>query len=970
MALFEVVRLRELGVRPRASLVAVLDSPVPTRDAKEGMLRAFDGFGKWVVDAIEWAERVAAHACVDECCGVHHKDLLPWRVDRLGGGARRAALNNAAMVFNHLSDAVTGYSNGEEGDPFKAAFFHNCGGTRKLVELLQCTVPEAWRRPGDGSDIALRALDIDVISSESEFDGFGPFWMTVIHLLRNLAGASEVVRKALLADTVFIEFVFSLLFIRHCVDSTLLLLEEIFSGKSCFDLSRIEFLDDVVEMMPASDLTLLSRILSALVQESEPIQDPSLEKNSLELLKMRRRSTDEDSIANRNSRFLAQKPQLTARLVHCLRRECPCIPSPSTDLSRTLHSFHALTRRRSFSESNPFFDKVRELFSMIWNTAIQQRNGTARLRSLYSLVDKSPLRYDFARCSRDWEWMLEKVDALRLNEVLEKLFSSPKEGADSNVNGMTKEEAEETVRFLTSHMQQQEVPSHLPRLEHRYVPVWCENLGLGSEDWFRIVDFCSSLEGATLHLMNVEEDFVARESSHIHFVEEDDMAHISQLIELLFVLSVLAGSGKEARRVHIENMVSAGLVNVLHGLFDRISWAQSGDEASHLRLHGEGCECNPISAVKIQYLRLVHNFCCRDAKQGGMKRLLLSPTEILACRKICHLPPQSQVLNPVDAGKDDPGLLHKLVNLLFQIEDADSQSLFWVASTLEAFLRGGSSEEQILVTSWGMVELLILKMISDEQPKTADMLQTNFDLLGEIFKLNPVVFEYVERKFTEKQLEKLMRVAMMHLIDSNVFFRCLFLSMRRFEEEGTDFQRFTFARILHRHRISVLRSLMTVVKLDTISQESICCLNTALLQLLMAHEHDELSVYLQAVEELGSSHESQMLVWVGNSENSLENPQVEILPDAGELGTASSGKSFPHQGAPALLNYRELLWFWHQYYLYFCPSDRESLASSSGIPFEKWLSIADLLCQDDGSFCSLLAKGQTFNSPSPLNVLR
>lgn len=43
--------------------------------------------------------------------------------------------------------------------------------------------------------------------------------------------------------------------------------------------------------------------------------------------------------------------------------------------------------------------------------------------------------------------------------------------------------------------------------------------------------------------------------------------------------------------------------------------------------HNLGCDCNPDSALKIQFLRLLHNFCDRDGDNRSIKRLLLSTTE-------------------------------------------------------------------------------------------------------------------------------------------------------------------------------------------------------------------------------------------------------------------------------------------------------------------------------------------------------
>jgi hypothetical protein len=50
---------------------------------------------------------------------------------------------------------------------------------------------------------------------------------------------------------------------------------------------------------------------------------------------------------------------------------------------------------------------------------------------------------------------------------------------------------------------------------------------------------------------------------------------------------------------------------------------------------GPGCACNPESALKIQFLRLVHNFCDRDADNTKNKHLMLSPTERQRSHRCC-----------------------------------------------------------------------------------------------------------------------------------------------------------------------------------------------------------------------------------------------------------------------------------------------------------------------------------------------
>ncbi len=53
-------------------------------------------------------------------------------------------------------------------------------------------------------------------------------------------------------------------------------------------------------------------------------------------------------------------------------------------------------------------------------------------------------------------------------------------------------------------------------------------------------------------------------------------------------------------------------------------------------------------------------------------------------------------------------------------------------------------------------------------------------------------------------------------------------------------------------------------------------------------------------------------------------------------------------------NFRELLWYWQEYYLR-RGRDRLSIEFSSHIPFDFWYELVQDLTADDGSPCSLLA---------------
>ncbi|XP_073393014.1 uncharacterized protein [Physcomitrium patens] len=57
------------------------------------------------------------------------------------------------------------------------------------------------------------------------------------------------------------------------------------------------------------------------------------------------------------------------------------------------------------------------------------------------------------------------------------------------------------------------------------------------------------------------------------------------------------------------------------------NWTGCRRSRAHSRgIHSLGCACNTKSALNIQYLRLIHNFCDRDSCNRTNKQLLLAPS--------------------------------------------------------------------------------------------------------------------------------------------------------------------------------------------------------------------------------------------------------------------------------------------------------------------------------------------------------
>lgn len=217
------------------------------------------------------------------------------------------------------------------------------------------------------------------------------------------------------------------------------------------------------------------------------------------------------------------------------------------------------------------------------------------------------------------------------------------------------------------------------------------------------------------------------------------------------------------------------LVDILNVMFDRLSWGSPNPEGPNPleRIHGPGCECNPESALRVQFLRLVHNYADRDCENSRHKHLLLSPEER---RRLSAWDPTTPMCTRPPWGPDVPkGLLSKIVAVLMR-ESGDSIYRFWLSSCVESFLRGSSAKEQLFVVETGLLQHLLTEILSPGL-KLAGNLQTAFDLLGELSKCNRRVLEKIEAALSEEEFGRLFKVVSSSLIDSNVFIRSLLLGL-------------------------------------------------------------------------------------------------------------------------------------------------------------------------------------------------
>ena len=295
-----------------------------------------------------------------------------------------------------------------------------------------------------------------------------------------------------------------------------------------------------------------------------------------------------------------------------------------------------------------------------------------------------------------------------------------------------------------------------------------------------------------------------------------DLTITMHLVEILFVLAIVC-HGRRKRDLQ-QYFQSKQLGRMLNLLFNALDWTPEPRQTHGP--HGPGCQCNTTSAVKVQFLRLTHNFCEREDDFMGNRLQLLSwkqqkiREEIR--RKLVQTPPhyealqevfqyarhEVQTLNETKIDADEKsklifdedieeasepfGLLSKIIKLLtFQNEESYSAYRFWLASCVEGYLRGSQPEDQILVAAHNNFMSHVVRDVIALVGNDCHGLQTNFDLLGEMVKFNSTVLNELDAILTEDQFQKFFDVIRMHLVDSNVFVRSLVLTLE-FEVMSAD----------------------------------------------------------------------------------------------------------------------------------------------------------------------------------------
>uniref|UniRef100_A0A671R5N7 Short transient receptor potential channel 4-associated protein-like n=1 Tax=Sinocyclocheilus anshuiensis TaxID=1608454 RepID=A0A671R5N7_9TELE len=452
------------------------------------------------------------------------------------------------------------------------------------------------------------------------------------------------------------------------------------------------------------------------------------------------------------------------------------------------------------------------------------------------------------------------------------------------------------------------------------------------EEWYTWLDNTLVLD-ALMQIATDEAEHSSTESSDESTLATIPLRHrlpqsmkivheIMYKVEVLYVLCVLL-MGRQRNQVH-KMLAEFRLIPGLNNLFDKLIWRKYTTSNHVVHGQNENCDCSPEISFKIQFLRLLQSF----SDHHENKYLLLNAQELNELSAIslkANIPEVEALVNTdrslVCDGKK--GLLTRILTVMKR-EPPDSSFRFWQARAVESFLRGATSyADQMFLLKRGLLEHILFCII-DSGCKSRDVLQSYFDLLGELMKFNIDAFKRFNKYVnTEEKFQVFLTQINSSLVDSNMLVRCIVLSLDRFESQTEDVKVVEvlseccllsyMARV--ENRLSFLFRLVNIINVQTLTQENVSCLNTSLVILMLARRRDKLPFYLNALRE----------------------------------------KEYAEKYPGCLLNnFHNLLRFWQHHYL---NKDKDStcLENSSCIPFSFWKeTVSVLLGEDRTSPCAII----------------
>ena len=466
-------------------------------------------------------------------------------------------------------------------------------------------------------------------------------------------------------------------------------------------------------------------------------------------------------------------------------------------------------------------------------------------------------------------------------------------------------------------------------------------------------------------------------------------------IEMLFVLSTLLNC---KRKVDVQDKLKdLKIIELLNSYLEYIEWGNIYSDTQRpsfneeniniqddTAYHGQGCNCDCDSALKIQYLRLIYSFCCREKENMENKLKLFSQKDIqlffeagyLDLIKIVlqekylfykdnknvkfnkeflflveqfKLDDIKEITNIKNSYKNIELLIHKITspdnikNLIQIYNNNDNQmglyiklifkymrecffssARFWISSCVEIVLRGNNSFFQTFTLYSGLLYCLLNDILYGKQDKNL-MLQISFDILGELIKFNRCCFLVLDYYFCDKtEFNEFTKKFLSKdtLIDSNVFLRAIVLSIYFFDTNDKK---------------------MGLNKNDYFSNKSQICkvVKNKIFDLFLT------LITIVKIENINQSNIScintaMIILLVQYLKN---NKLPKFLKEFRKI-----------KGKDALIgldNFKLLLKMWKKFYNY-RPKDSTSLFYSSNINFNIFQTVTSLLLKEDSNDpCSL-----------------
>ena len=475
----------------------------------------------------------------------------------------------------------------------------------------------------------------------------------------------------------------------------------------------------------------------------------------------------------------------------------------------------------------------------------------------------------------------------------------------------------------------------------------------------------------------------------------------SYQIEMLFVLSTLLGS---KRKTDVQNQLSKmNIIELLNSYLEYIEWGniysknqrpslneENNNPEDDSAYHGNGCNCDCDSALKIQYLRLIYSFCCRDSDNLENKLKLFSEKDVqifldtgymdlikiilrdkynfyknqkkvkfnkefISLIKILKLDDENDSERLKNTYKNIESLIFKLcspdnvknliqfynksdnemglfIKLIFKYmqECYFSSARFWISSCIEVILRGNNSFLQAYTIYSGLLYCLMNDILYGKQDKN-QTLQISFDILGELVKFNRCsifMMDYCLCDNIEFNEFNKKVLSKDTLIDSNVFLRALILSIYFFDLNDKN------------NGLAEKEYFTNNSKICKFIKDNLSKLFLSLITIVKVIHINQTNI---------SCINTALIILIMKYLQNKQNLAI-FLKEFRE----KEGKS----GLEGLDNYKLLLKMWKKFYNY-RSKDSTSLLYSSTIDFNIWQKVTNILLNEDiNDPCSLYFTGK------------